>query len=70
MSGIEGVEHVERVGLGDLENRTVGSAVFLGAIGGFVAMGTIGLFVGAIVLSVGYKLVVAWLEHRSPMQLL
>ena len=39
--------------------------VFLGAIGGFVAMGIIGLFVGAIVLSVGYKLVLAWLD-QSP----
>ena len=36
--------------------------VFLGAIGGFIAMGSIGLFVGAIVLSVGYKLSIAWLE--------
>jgi predicted PurR-regulated permease PerM len=35
--------------------------VFLGAIGGFVTMGIIGLFVGAIVLSVGYKLFLAWL---------
>lgn len=37
------------------------AVVFLGAIGGFVAMGIIGLFVGAIVLSVGYKLFLAWL---------
>jgi predicted PurR-regulated permease PerM len=37
--------------------------VFLGAIGGFVAMGVIGLFVGAIVLSVGYKLFLAWLDQ-------
>ncbi|MGC1902790.1 MAG: AI-2E family transporter [Candidatus Acidiferrum sp.] len=37
--------------------------VFLGAIGGFVAMGTIGLFVGAIILSVGYKLFLAWLDR-------
>jgi predicted PurR-regulated permease PerM len=36
--------------------------VFLGAIGGFVAMGIIGLFIGAIVLSVGYKLFIAWIE--------
>jgi predicted PurR-regulated permease PerM len=35
--------------------------VFLGVIGGFMAMGIIGLFVGAIVLSVGYKLLLAWL---------
>jgi len=38
------------------------AVVFLGAIGGFIAMGIIGLFVGAIVLSVGYKLFLAWLE--------
>jgi len=38
------------------------AVVFLGAIGGFVALGIIGLFVGAIVLSVGYKLFLAWLN--------
>jgi predicted PurR-regulated permease PerM len=37
--------------------------VFLGAIGGFMAMGIIGLFVGSIVLSVGYKLFLAWLSE-------
>ena len=36
--------------------------VFLGVIGGFVAMGIIGLFIGAIVLSVGYKLFLVWIE--------
>jgi predicted PurR-regulated permease PerM len=41
------------------------AVVFLGAIGGFVAMGLIGLFVGAIVLSVGYKLFLAWIEGRT-----
>jgi predicted PurR-regulated permease PerM len=39
--------------------------VFLGVVGGFVAMGTIGLFAGAIVLSVGYKLFLAWLEDTA-----
>ena len=39
------------------------AVVFLGAIGGFVGMGMIGLFVGAIVLSVGYKLFLAWLAQ-------
>jgi predicted PurR-regulated permease PerM len=38
------------------------AVVFVGAIGGFVAMGIVGLFVGAIVLSVGYKLFLAWLH--------
>ena len=41
------------------------AVVFLGAIGGFVALGLVGLFVGAIVLSVGYKLFLAWLD-QSP----
>ena len=41
------------------------AVIFLGAIGGFVAMGIIGLFVGAIVLSVGYKLSVAWLGDSA-----
>jgi predicted PurR-regulated permease PerM len=37
--------------------------VFLGAIGGFLAVGIIGLFVGPIVLSVRYKLFLAWLDE-------
>ncbi len=41
------------------------AVVFLGAIGGFVVMGIIGLFVGAIVLSVGYKLILAWIEPNN-----
>jgi predicted PurR-regulated permease PerM len=36
--------------------------VFLGVIGGFMAMGIIGLFVGAIVLSAAYKWMLAWLS--------
>ena len=38
------------------------AVIFLGAFGGFFAMGIIGLFIGAVVLSVGYKLFLAWLE--------
>jgi predicted PurR-regulated permease PerM len=37
--------------------------IFLSAIGGFMAMGIIGLFIGPIVLSVGYKLLLAWLDQ-------
>lgn len=36
--------------------------ILLGAIGGMITSGIIGLFVGAVVLSVGYKLFLAWLE--------
>lgn len=35
--------------------------VFLGAIGGFIMSGFIGLFTGAIILTLGYKLIMGWL---------
>ena len=38
--------------------------IFIGAIGGFLAMGIIGLFVGAIVFALGYKLFLAWLNDE------
>ena len=41
------------------------AVVFLGAIGGFMAMRIIGLFVGAVVLSVGYKLFLVWVEPAT-----
>lgn len=37
--------------------------VFLGAIGGFIAFGFIGLFLGAIVLSLSYKLYLSWISY-------
>lgn len=39
--------------------------IFLGAIGGFVLEGIIGLFVGAVVLSVGFTLFTAWLGEAA-----
>lgn len=36
--------------------------ILLGAIGGMIMSGIIGLFVGAIVLALGYKLLEAWLK--------
>lgn len=43
------------------------AVIFLGVLGGFIAMNSlIGLFVGAIVLSVGYKLFMAWLDSEVP----
>jgi len=38
--------------------------IFLGAIGGMLAYGIIGLFVGAVVLAVGHALFKAWLEDQ------
>lgn len=36
--------------------------IFLGVIGGFMLSGFIGLFTGAIVVSIGYKMLVAWMN--------
>jgi predicted PurR-regulated permease PerM len=40
--------------------------IFLGAIGGMIMSGLIGLFTGAIVLSIGYKLTQMWLQGANP----
>jgi len=40
------------------------AVIFIGAIGGFITSGIIGLFVGAVVLVLGYKLFLAWLDER------
>jgi predicted PurR-regulated permease PerM len=42
------------------------AVIFIGVIGGFVAIGFVGLFVGAIILSIGYKLFLAWLDEGEP----
>jgi predicted PurR-regulated permease PerM len=39
--------------------------ILLGAIGGMILSGIIGLFVGAVVLAVGYTLFVAWLNPEE-----
>ncbi len=36
--------------------------IFLGAIGGFIVYGFLGLFLGAIILALGYKLYLTWLD--------
>ena len=39
--------------------------ILLGAIGGVMLHGIIGLFVGAVVLAIGYQLFRAWMEDRA-----
>ncbi len=39
--------------------------ILLGALGGMAMSGIVGLFVGAVVLSLTYQLLVAWLEHEQ-----
>lgn len=42
--------------------------ILLGAIGGMITSGIVGLFVGAIVLALGYKLFQAWIEWGQPVE--
>ncbi len=39
--------------------------LFMGSLGGFIAGGILGLFVGAVILAVGYTLLMAWLESAD-----
>lgn len=39
--------------------------IFIGVIGGFVLSGFIGLFTGAIVMSLGYKLFLEWIKPKD-----
>jgi predicted PurR-regulated permease PerM len=47
--------------------------IFLGSIGGFIAIGFVGLFLGAVILSLTYKLATEWIDpagesvdHQNP----
>jgi predicted PurR-regulated permease PerM len=39
--------------------------IFIGVIGGFIFSGFIGLFTGAIIMSIGYKLFTGWLNSDN-----
>jgi predicted PurR-regulated permease PerM len=39
--------------------------IFIGVIGGFILQGFIGLFTGAIIMSIGYKLFIAWINSAE-----
>ena len=39
------------------------SVIFVGAVGGMMASGIIGLFIGAVLLAIGYKVFLAWLDQ-------
>ena len=41
--------------------------ILLGAIGGLVTSGIVGLFIGAVILAVGYKLFLAWVDMNNDM---
>jgi len=37
--------------------------IFIGSIGGFILSGILGLFLGAIILAIGYKLLLSWIDE-------
>ena len=39
--------------------------VFIGVIGGLLGMGLVGLFIGPVVLSVSYLLMIRWIEQTA-----
>lgn len=42
--------------------------LFMGSLGGFIAGGILGLFVGAVVLSIGYTVFMAWIDDSGARQ--
>jgi len=43
--------------------------ILLGAIGGMILFGILGLFVGSIILALGYELFMAWLDRENAQEL-
>ena len=42
--------------------------IFIGAIGGFISFGFLGLFFGAVVLAIAYDLLIVWLQDESAIE--
>ena len=40
--------------------------IFAGVIGGLIAFGVIGLFIGPVLLAVCYTLMLAWVDENDP----
>ena len=38
--------------------------IFIGSIGGFILSGILGLFLGAIILALGYKFLISWIQDE------
>lgn len=46
-------------------SKTPMLVLFMGSLGGFLAGGILGLFIGAVVLSIGYTIFMAWLDESE-----
>ncbi|MEP9353443.1 AI-2E family transporter [Xanthobacter sp. KR7-65] len=69
-AGVSLIEHILRPLLLGRGVDVPMLVVFIGAIGGLLSSGVLGLFVGPVVLALGYTLVLAWLQagpgHHVP----
>lgn len=41
------------------------SVILIGALGGMVAGGFVGLFIGAVVLAIGYRILMRWINEAD-----
>jgi predicted PurR-regulated permease PerM len=46
-------------------SKTPMLVLFMGSLGGFIASGILGLFIGAVVLSIGYTVLIAWVDDTG-----
>jgi predicted PurR-regulated permease PerM len=51
--------------LGNSSSDTPMPVVFLGAVGGLLYDGFVGLFLGAVILTIGYKLFITWANSKN-----
>ena len=64
---LSGLDHVLRPLLIKMGADLPLLLVFAGVIGGLIAFGLVGIFIGPVVLAVGYTLLAAWMqEERQP----
>lgn len=59
------IDNIIRPALMGKASKAPAGVVFLGSMGGLLSMGFIGLFIGAILLSVVYELINAWTIQRN-----
>ena len=44
--------------------------ILVGSIGGMIAGGIIGMFVGAVILALAYQLFIDWMDQEGPDEIL
>jgi hypothetical protein len=62
ISNYKSVDNFE-LSIGTIRSKNI---IFAGVIGGLIAFGIVGLFIGPVILAVTYTLLKAWInEHKS-----